>query len=183
MVARDQPSEGVPFRVVLGYGNLGREPASNMGQYKIEKLVSVAGAELIEGPSDRLRQVIDEKNDPNVCEEAYKIRGKIIYPTQNNLQDELTFKPKDGIVTAKSISGSKSIVIKGCFVYETIGTIYYSRYCFYYNSMVNPQLSPANVLSYCPSGNEVGEFHIGLGQSPTHPPSESSQSPAPSPSR
>jgi hypothetical protein len=171
MVARSQPAEGTPFHVVFDYGNLGREPAINMGQRKSEKLVPVAGAELIEGPSEHLRQMIDDKGDPNVCEEAYKVRGKIIYPTQNNLQDELIFSPKDGIVTAESISGSKSIVIKGCFVYETIRTIYYSRYCFYYNSMVNPLLFPANMLSYCPSGNEVGEFKIGSGRSPTPPPS------------
>ena len=150
---------GADATLILTYGNSGREPAKNVGHEPDSKNIGVeglAGATLETGIF-RLRDLIEKAGFEDTCATADKKRLMgVVYPG-----------PLDGSfasivvagnkITQAAIEGQAFIVIKGCFMYETMTEPHKSKYCLFYNKVLDDMkpLEYRNFFSNCPTGNDA----------------------------
>jgi hypothetical protein len=148
---------GEDASLVLFFGNSGREPAIRAGHYH-------EGASLpvdvlfgdVKTSTDRFQKAVEKMDIPDTCELAAenKFNG-VIYPGSiDGSTNSITIDKK--WITDQVANGSGFLVVKGCFVYETIKSMHKSRYCFFYNGKI-ADMRPAehrNFLQSCPGEKE-----------------------------
>jgi hypothetical protein len=145
---------GETAKLLLYFGNSGREPAINVGQHHESASLPV---EVIIGPdedgSGRLRDAIQKMDLPDSCELASKNRLLgVVYPgaidgNTNSINIDRKW------ITDKVATGFGFVVIKGCIIYETIRETHKSRYCFFYAGQIAALRPPEHQswLQSCPS--------------------------------
>lgn len=141
-VAGNTPVAGNPVNFVITYQNSGREPAINFTSTADPFIVTT---------EDNQDGVITGRlvKDVNDCLAKKPIIGtQVVYPSTGFASNQLTVTFDKSKIDDKVISGEKTLVVSGCFVYETFGSSHHSTFCFYYHSGVTKGPN----LAFCPSG-------------------------------
>jgi hypothetical protein len=125
------------------YGNIGHEPAINVGSHSEGK--SLAADVCITGPVDglafRFRDAIHALEMPDSCALAEKERfAGVMYPGPSDGYNK-TIEVEGKWITPQIEMGLGFLVVKGCIVYETMGKTRRSKYCFLYNQKANDSRS------------------------------------------
>jgi hypothetical protein len=142
-------------KVLLYFGNVGREPAINVGGDSEIKFVKIPITGRQAQPSDIGAWINDAGfGDPCIKAEKERYFG-VIYPSGNPESNSSPVSSE--IATKEAKEGSALIVVKGCFVYETMGKTRRSKYCFFYNSIIAVQRPPEhkNHFQPCTVGNDA----------------------------
>ena len=144
---------------LLTYGNSGKAPAKNVGHANNSKSIGTEG--LVGATTETgvllLRDMIAKANFTDTCAAAKEKRVLgVVYPGPlDGYYTAISTKPE--WITQPTVDGGAFIVVKGCFVYETMGEPHRSEYCLFYNKKLD-DLKPQeyrNYLSNCPTGNDA----------------------------
>jgi hypothetical protein len=150
LVLNDHPG----FRVT--YDNVGKQPALNIALWW---RVSIFDADAL----------IHSLADPTLAETAFGENpacsghtshkgAEIAWPSSlpEKYSSSYLESPNDPIITQGVLDGRESVVVQGCFFYETFQEVHRSAFCFWFR-----QVPPSNMLTttssaiICPIGNDA----------------------------
>src|ERR1019366_5551924 len=86
---------------------------------------------------EKFRDAINKTNFSDSCSLAKKTHySGVIYPgTLDGYFNAIAVKPE--LITDQIAKGFGFIIIKGCFTYETMKETHTSKYCFFYNKIID----------------------------------------------
>jgi hypothetical protein len=152
--------DGKNATLMFTYGNSGHEPAIRVGHKSDSKGIpidAVANATPATAVKS-LNPAIESTNFADTCADAENDRTLgVIYPAQSPDSAYTTIIVDRQWIKQPLIDGLGFLVVKGCFSYETMTEPHQSKYCFFYNKVIDgikPQ-EFRGLLSSCPSGNEA----------------------------
>jgi hypothetical protein len=158
MTLNSELKPGQEGHLTFVYGNSGHEPAVKVGRHDTPVIISgdFLGAF---GPQDVLesfRAAIEKGNFPDSCAVARQRRFLgVINPGIGNSVGYVSIRPED--VTEAVVNGKDFVVIRGCFLYETMGETHSTEYCYFYSkltSALKPE-STRSTLSSCLVHNDA----------------------------
>jgi hypothetical protein len=137
----EPPIEGKAARIKISFDNTGFEPAFDV-KFVWDYIV-VARRQIHDSET---RDVIEGQD---VCHRATKsIGSRTAYPSGPTSKPVYSaYSDIDGQQVNEIASGGMSLMIYGCFLYETAGEVRHSAYCYYSGE-------PTKAFSLCPFGNE-----------------------------
>lgn len=125
-VTFDPLEMGKPIRIQIQYENVGKEPAINVAEYNYTHLGDAAETQnFISG----VRQTRWEwcKAQPAVAGAA------VVYPGNSPETTSQYHITTDSIADAAFVAGDKTLIIYGCFSYETASRPAHSSFCRMFN--------------------------------------------------
>ena len=139
------------------YGNTGREPALNVGynSNSWSMPIDVIGSAVPATATDALKKAIDARLT-DTCDVAKQNENlSLLYPTSPD-GDSSGIKVDPRWITQPIIDRG-FVVAEGCFVYRSVGKIHKSRFCFFWNKIIDGFRPPEarGYMSTCPTGNEA----------------------------
>jgi hypothetical protein len=153
------PQAGQDLDLIFFNGNSGREPARNVGRHDESKsipIAAIAGA-TPQTIATKMREAIEMAGFADNCAVAKTVRTNgVIYPgAVDGYSGNMTVDSK--WITEPIVNGYGWVIVKGCFVYETMKETHRSEYCFYYNKIMDG-FRPIEQRGYfisCPTGNDA----------------------------
>jgi hypothetical protein len=150
------PVDGQKVDLFLTYGNTGREPASSVG-YKSNSwslsFETIIAADPI-APAG-LRKALEAKLTDTCSAASENENLAVTYPTPLDGNGvPIMVDPK---WVTQPIIDRGFIIAEGCFAYKTMGSPHKSRFCFFWNKIVDG-FKPSEgrgYMSNCPAGNEA----------------------------
>jgi len=129
------------------YGNSGHEPAVKVGRHDTSVIISgdFLGASGPQNVLETFRAAIEKGNFPDSCAVARQKRFLgVINPGIGNNVGYVNIRPEN--VTDAVVNGKDFVVIRGCFIYETMGETHSTEYCYFYSKLM-AALNPENARS------------------------------------
>lgn len=142
-------SDNKPIKVILSYGNTGHQPAKETVFSGLNDLMipwdETKGFPFVENPSCvGLLEKRNERKTPG---------WPFIYPSSEPIY-HASYTTKNTTADAELTGGKRVLIVRGCFVYETIGKIdAHSNFCFYLRPNAGLPWTQWQFFA-CPYGNE-----------------------------
>jgi hypothetical protein len=142
-----EPSAGMPLDITVQYQNSGRDPA--LGFVSAARTFTATESEIIAGTAAEEMQSYMKACKTGLAEE----HGRVVYPTTSGLGSGYTFTQKvpGSLIDDAVVSGAKTLIVEGCFLYRTFGVPRHSYFCYFY------QKGTTNIqaLNICRSGHDA----------------------------
>jgi hypothetical protein len=145
-------TSGHETALLLTYGNIGKQPAFKTGRIA-EKYAAMDPS--LSKPDRAMNDFIDTI-EANTAEGSCKTKlaerylGTIFPGPPESYSVHPTAPPE----WADKILQNLTLIIRGCFHYETMGIDRYTGYCFWHNSAA-PNKENSGGMRFCPTGNEA----------------------------
>ena len=140
----DNPTIGKDLKIIIDYQNTGREPA-----IKTIYDVDVFASEInVPAATTKVEDFIGK------CKIAWKpTQAQVVFPTGGGLGNGYALNKtiKATEIDQDVIDGNKSLIVDGCFVYESTNIIHFSSFCYYFTAK---RTEPQN-WNICVSGNDA----------------------------
>jgi hypothetical protein len=137
----DAPVIGKTLVFHVRYGNPGKEPATDF--------VAQEDSDEIDAPAPQasLYTILPRNRLQDVCARTHAAtEGGVVYPAR----EDYTFTAiTERLITPEIQSGSKLIVVHGCFAYQTFHRERKSEYCFIFLNAAHGDMQGV----HCPFGN------------------------------
>jgi hypothetical protein len=139
------PVAGSPLDVVVEYRNTGKEPALAVFQ----GIDSFTFTQAEDDSGITRSRIINFA--VNCFDKQSSDGANVAYPASGSSEDQITITvPKETIDDAV-VKGTKTVVILGCFAYETSGATHHSSFCFLFKA----GKTKLQNLNYCPAGSHA----------------------------
>lgn len=137
------PAIGAPFDVSVEYQNTGHEPAINFQPYT---RITSAPVDWNKHPTKEFSAFVGgckdtSKEDPG---------GSVVFPSLGFSRYTMDAKQTD-VVDQGVFSGTKVVLVQGCFRYRTVNQPHFSYFCFFYKK----NLTKLANLNICPTGHDA----------------------------
>lgn len=142
--------EGQPIDALVDFSNPGRTPALNVVHFAHGGITLPVSAEELD---TQLKLGPQVPSAIDACASAIPIDGRpVIYPA--TVQHQAAAIDKNFVVDDAIINRKRVFFIHGCFGYETMGKVHYSRYCFWLSMDPDP-ITGKPVFRPCIVGNRA----------------------------
>jgi hypothetical protein len=149
---------GQETNIAFVFGNAGHEPAVKVGRH--DDSVVISGDFLLKSRPDNVNQnlsaAIQNTTFPDSCELAKNKRFQgVINPGIGNNLGYVSLPA--ATMTDAVVNGLDFVVVKGCFVYETMGEAHSTEYCYFYSKkMASMSLeSTRTTMKFCYAYNDA----------------------------
>jgi hypothetical protein len=153
------PTDGHQMDLFFTYGNTGHEPATRVGynsnSWSIP--IDVIRSATPETATDSLKKAIEAKLT-DTCSAAKSNENLVVmYPATSGVSNNSTPINVDPKWITQPIIDYGFVVAEGCFVYRTMDDWHKSRFCFFWNKIMDGWKPPEGkgFLFTCPAGNEA----------------------------
>jgi hypothetical protein len=134
---------GKPGELVIEYANTGREPALNF-VYSIDAFSSTNAEEKNGVTIAKINATLKG------CKAVERLGGgQVIFPSTGFSSYNLTSKTADEVFDQEMIDGEKTLIVQGCFLYNSFNIIRHSYFCYFYRAKTT---KPEN-LNICANGH------------------------------
>jgi hypothetical protein len=141
----EAPVAGKTLAFHVRYGNSGKEPATGFVAQEDSDVVDAPAPQAL--PQVSLYMILPKNKLQNVCARTHAATdGGVVYPAREDYTfTAITERP----ITPEIQSGSKLIVVHGCFAYQTFHHERKSEYCFIFLNAAHGDTQG----THCPFGN------------------------------
>jgi hypothetical protein len=142
-ISSGEPKPGAPVEFTIQYQNSGHDPATDFSYFLNPFLATQADI-----ASGRDNPMI--KNFMDACKITKKWdSGSVVYPTATGYVAAAKTGPD--FVDAEVVSGTKTIIVEGCFLYRTFKQPRHSYFCYFYKQ----GMTKAQNLNICHAGHDA----------------------------
>jgi hypothetical protein len=142
---------GEPIKLMLTFGNVGKEPAKNVGRVA-EKFVPISVETMKFGTiMEEFSAAIESETAEASCGKSSRRYLGTIYPAGAESNYVMLIAPAD--ITEKVLQGH-TLIVRGCFQYQTAGAERHSGFCYLHNVLTPNQEFPGTFRS-CPIANDA----------------------------
>jgi hypothetical protein len=136
---------GKPIDVTVEYANTGHEPGQNF-VYSIDGFQETEDDDK-DGTAMKKMSAFFEacKNSKST------IVGQVVFPTSGFSAYNLGVKLNAETITQELVDGKTTLIVQGCFLYDSFSAYRHTYFCYYYNSK---KTKPAN-LNICNIGDSA----------------------------
>lgn len=138
-----EPKLGVPVEITVQYKNTGHQPAQF---FTTKSDLFLASDE--EDKNGAVNKKLDAFFD--ACKhETAMVGAGVVYPTSGFDNYKVSQKTTDNFVDEALVSGTKMLVVEGCFTYWTISEAKHAYFCYFYKKGT----TNINNLNICARGH------------------------------